>query len=457
MPAVLDVRPSGFADAAHVVGSTIADGILAVWEELEAGLEASPGMAGSDEVGLDWGDAYDAAALGVRRATQDVCNACYQLAALLEQSGANYAVAEQSSMPGVEPAMAAALWAGMRVTLAELSPSTGAGTPFPSGWSLVQHAVGHLWPNGHQDRLRSAAAAWRRAAGRLDELLPVIGNAAREVLLQRAPESEDAFTVVDAMTAHVGDLADDYRQVAASGESYAAHLDEAHHRIIDELKSFLEWTAGIELAGGFCAIFTLGLSEAAAQAAEAAELWRAANAIRSAIEVLQVVARDERVAMEVAGADAVAITEKVAPVLAREVETARFEPAREVATMGERNLAVAATAEESAIANLESPAANIVGLNVRELEASAREMDRNGLTRAGRSLQKHGDRPDSAFPRSTGNAAARNQQGIREVNAVLRDPGRRVEVLDRVINIYRADGSGVRFSSTGVFKGFLEP
>jgi hypothetical protein len=97
------------------------------------------------------------------------------------------------------------------------------------------------------------------------------------------------------------------------------------------------------------------------------------------------------------------------------------------------------------------------GYTNADLEASANAMDRNGLTRAGRALQKHGDRPGSVFPRSTGSAEARNAQGIDQVNAILNDPNRTVDVLNKVINIYGSNGAGVRYSVGGDFMGFLEP
>jgi hypothetical protein len=102
-------------------------------------------------------------------------------------------------------------------------------------------------------------------------------------------------------------------------------------------------------------------------------------------------------------------------------------------------------------------AADAGGFSNADLEASANAADRNGLTRAGRALQKHGDRGGSVFPRSTGGAEARNAQGIDQVNAILNDPNRTVDVLNKVINIYGSNGAGVRYSVGGDFMGFLEP
>ncbi len=102
-------------------------------------------------------------------------------------------------------------------------------------------------------------------------------------------------------------------------------------------------------------------------------------------------------------------------------------------------------------------AADAGGFSNSALESSANAVDRNGLTRAGRALQKHGDRPGSVFPRSVGSAEARNAQGLDQVNAILNDPNRTVDVLDKVINIYGSNGAGVRYSVGGDFMGFLEP
>lgn len=84
-------------------------------------------------------------------------------------------------------------------------------------------------------------------------------------------------------------------------------------------------------------------------------------------------------------------------------------------------------------------------------------MNRDGLSGAGRALQKHGDRAGSAFPRSTGTAAERNAQGQNVVDDMLTARSGRTEVLDNVINVYDLSGRGVRYRSDGSFTGFLEP
>jgi len=49
-------------------------------------------------------------------------------------------------------------------------------------------------------------------------------------------------------------------------------------------------------------------------------------------------------------------------------------------------------------------------------------MDRSGLTRAGRALDKHGNRPGSVFPLARGNAFGKNRQGQFHLDDILTDP-----------------------------------
>jgi RHS repeat-associated protein len=92
------------------------------------------------------------------------------------------------------------------------------------------------------------------------------------------------------------------------------------------------------------------------------------------------------------------------------------------------------------------------------LAAGAAE-DVNGLTRAGRALEKHGSRPGSAFPRATGNVPAKNAQGQEILKGILRSPNKQIrrnrfggqDIFDLTT------GRGVRFDANGNMIGFLEP
>ncbi|MFM0741441.1 hemagglutinin repeat-containing protein [Paraburkholderia xenovorans] len=106
------------------------------------------------------------------------------------------------------------------------------------------------------------------------------------------------------------------------------------------------------------------------------------------------------------------------------------------------------------------------GKSVSDLSDAAKSpdpSDKSGeLSAAGRGLQKHGSRDDSAFPAAKGNPAAINEQGQKIVDEILNDPARTVEQLNRgrygdVIEVRASDGRGIRYGADGKFIGFLEP
>ncbi len=89
-------------------------------------------------------------------------------------------------------------------------------------------------------------------------------------------------------------------------------------------------------------------------------------------------------------------------------------------------------------------------------------LDRGGHTAAGRSLQKHGDRVGSAYPKIAGTPSNRNSIGKQILREIITDPGiRAVESTHRhfgdILEVFASDGRGVRFLRDGTFIGFLEP
>ena len=104
------------------------------------------------------------------------------------------------------------------------------------------------------------------------------------------------------------------------------------------------------------------------------------------------------------------------------------------------------------------------GLDVDQLSAAAGAADRNGLTKAGRALQKHSSRPGSAYvqPSGTLNPINYNQASQEIVDDILTAPGTTFSVEHRgyygnVLEVNAADGRSLRYSIYGEFMGFLEP
>lgn len=96
------------------------------------------------------------------------------------------------------------------------------------------------------------------------------------------------------------------------------------------------------------------------------------------------------------------------------------------------------------------------GRSIEELSAAGQALDRNGLTVAGRALQKHGDR-GGAFVASPGNLAARNAQGQRALDDIL-DSYTTVQYKRGEVWVRDPTGKGAKFEgTTGKLIGFLEP
>ncbi|MCZ3384998.1 hemagglutinin repeat-containing protein, partial [Kosakonia sp. SOY2] len=102
----------------------------------------------------------------------------------------------------------------------------------------------------------------------------------------------------------------------------------------------------------------------------------------------------------------------------------------------------------------------------QNLSEAASSPNRNGLTDAGRSLQKHGGREGSAYSYSSQKASVLNQEAQSIVNEILDNPGTKIEskiVFENkqpieVIDAKAPDGRILRFSSDGSrFIGFREP
>lgn len=95
--------------------------------------------------------------------------------------------------------------------------------------------------------------------------------------------------------------------------------------------------------------------------------------------------------------------------------------------------------------------------NRSALLAEAKAADRGGLTKAGRSLQKHGDRAGSSYPKATGNEASKNAQAETLINEILDSPSLTTTDLGRGGIEYRSGpGRAVRFNADGSFSGFVE-
>lgn len=288
----IDVDPGELAAASDHFGR-------AVWEtgsllsSLTGSLVGSGGMAGTDDAGTTWARDYDATVEDALNASTKLTIGSGQLAAMIHMTGLNHAEAEaasnQAGRPSDYPKVSENVATGARP--ADVPSAAGGGSPEPFGWNLISDLVGYAWPNGHQDQLRSAGAAWKNAASALPSAAAPIDAATALVQGQQSPEIPDVVTACTEIRTHYRDLGDGYTALGESCEEYAQHLDDAHSSIIEMVTELALETAAMSAAGAALSFFSAGASGAAAAAAISARCAVVAARVAAVIRRLIAAAR----------------------------------------------------------------------------------------------------------------------------------------------------------------------
>ncbi|WP_150116309.1 hypothetical protein [Williamsia herbipolensis] len=321
MPTLV-VDPVQFAHAA--TGMTeVARSTQSAASSLAAALSGSGGMGGSDNAGVEWSTSYDEGARAAMSAVASAVGAAGNVATRLHATGANHAHADAAATIGGSGDAALPAPPSPPTMAAPAPPSAAGGSGGgPPGWSLVEGLVGYVWPNGHQDRLHAADAAWQATAAQLQAAASPVAGAASAVSAQQSPECGAAATACTDTGQHLSDLVSVCTELGGSCSEYAAHLDQAHQEIISTLKELIIETAAIEAGGAVLAFFTAGLDEIAAQALVAARIATAAAKIRRVIEALIDAARAVAAAVEGFAGRAAEVLSKLEPLATGAVKTA---------------------------------------------------------------------------------------------------------------------------------------
>lgn len=270
-------------------------GIIDAVSTLNNTLGSGGAMAGSDSGGEQWAVQYDSVATKLVQAGCDLGEAMGQVANLLNgslknHSGADYgatiSIPAQFQTPGDDGDADPDHWTET-LSPAQL-PSAKGGTGNMPGWLhwVVDHLEGLLWPDADTGKMRTIGQAWITAGTTIDAYQYAVDTAKTDLGTQESPEIPDATEALGELKQHTSDLAGACKQIGQACNDYAKHVDDHHKMIEDELASFIQWTAGIEIAGGVLAFFTAGISEAAAQAAEAAEVANAASRVVKILRAL---------------------------------------------------------------------------------------------------------------------------------------------------------------------------
>lgn len=293
--ALIELETEDFVAASRSLYADVADPCTMAATSLITRLQDCGGMAGDDPGGRDWAAAYDRAAAATLHAAEDAINASYQVSSMFAQTARNYEAADSASTAGVRDAIAAATSAlpdDCRIGLALGVPGAAGGSGGgPTGWGLIDDAVGYAWPNGHQDRLHRAAAAWRSCGDRLWSVSEYAAVAAVPAMGHHLPEFDDMTTVCGGLYTHIREVASAEFALADACDALAHHLDVVHSEVEHELVGLLEWSAAIQATGFVASVFSFGTAEAPTQAVQAGRIARTAARVGQLIEKFIAMAR----------------------------------------------------------------------------------------------------------------------------------------------------------------------
>ena len=286
---LIEVETLDLVEAARMLRLWAAEPMEAAVQSLWGALDGCAGMAGTDPGGGSWGLSYDQAATVAVNAAADAVNGVDRLAALVGQTARNYEAADAASTPATRRVIDASVatlpcFGGLILPGCTPASAVGGSGGGPPGWGMVSHLVGYMWPNGHQDRLHAAAAAWRRSAAALEHGADDVVSAVSSVVADRLPEADDMWTVCSSVAGHLRSVASVHRSLGDACVELAEHLDHAHAEAIGELQSLVAWSAGIQGAGALLSVVTFGFAEAPTRAAQAARIAKTAAVVAAIIE-----------------------------------------------------------------------------------------------------------------------------------------------------------------------------
>ncbi|MFI9046257.1 WXG100 family type VII secretion target [Streptomyces sp. NPDC053427] len=148
---------------------------------------------------------------------------------------------------------------------------------------IVQDLTGMWWPEGDEDELREAARAWRTFAEDVKDITAATHKSAQDIIDNNKGKSIESFASFwrkyhGGGKGYLDDVADAAQDMAKALDRFADQIAEATKKLEHELAI----AGAVIVAGTALALFTGGISEAAAGAATA-EILAASSAAGIAV------------------------------------------------------------------------------------------------------------------------------------------------------------------------------
>ena len=256
------------------------DGAAAAVHTLAGVLKGSAGMAGTDNGAHAWASKYDplcggrAGGAGLMEAAIASITGAAQCADLLHTTAINHQNADRQSAINNSTAPAFPPGAKPTFVVPAIPSAEGGHSDVPGWWHTIEAYVeGEVWPNGHQDQLNAAAAAWHTAANGLRTAADIAnGFVIGAVRTQKSPEFPAAADCCQKDRDSLNSVADGFDAAGKACSDYAHAIDQAHSQILQEMA----WLGGTvvvtEVVAAVLIPFTLGGSEAVSKVVDVARL-----------------------------------------------------------------------------------------------------------------------------------------------------------------------------------------
>lgn len=262
------IRPQNYYNAANSV-LTVAAAVSKIHTDTMAALADTGQMAGTDDAGTEFAEAYDAQAAAFESMGRNLGPAIHHYGRVLIQMGANHAQAEADSNVGggAPPAPPADPGDGQLGMCVALPPSAGAeGEGLVEAIGLLQ-TIGVPVPNGDTDKLTTASTAWAKVASDSDGSF--LGKLQATCATLDQMNGEEVDIVVEDLE-ELGSLVDEYAALAGalrdSVEAHKSYLADVRAKMADLLNDLAVELAITAAAGILSSFVTFGAGAAVATA-----------------------------------------------------------------------------------------------------------------------------------------------------------------------------------------------
>ncbi|WP_329456341.1 WXG100-like domain-containing protein [Streptomyces sp. NBC_01497] len=298
---------------------------------LNAALQSAAGMAGNDDYGHNFARKYDPAAKALFHTLSAGIRAIGQASEALVTTANNYLKADHHSnaakgkgAPKLYP------WPLVVTDIMYPDPASAVGP----GHSSVPSVIAKYWPNGHQDKLRDAATAYRTASTAIQGIGRSLHGQVQSLTDNNSDDSvramagfwakiwQDGGNTGKAPLSAAHDACD---KLASACDKFAHAIDEAHSSTEEKLAG-----AGIAVGlttavGVLLTVVTAGASDAGAAALDGAEAGAILGGVEATAEAA--IAEIDTAVIADVGTELEAAAEAVPEIEAVDAETTEVDEA----------------------------------------------------------------------------------------------------------------------------------